>query len=204
MSLKNVTADKSCMLLGYFGACRLLVALCCRDYHVAVSVTVRAMLARWLRRADTGLEFKEGPSVTGKSLIVYYSCVGNTKVVAEEIRQQAGYDIRRIEETLPRQLKGIMWAALGAGKTTPAINSFLSRANFRGKKVWLFFTLASEQAPPKFIDSVTRRVEAKGGKVLGSLACISRWDPKANVPLKPEEAREKVRQWLAHMGGVVR
>jgi len=164
--------------------------------------------------------------VTGKSLIVYYSCVGNTKVVAEEIRQQTGYDIRRIEEARPRQLRGIMWAALGAvfgpkselkpmdfdmaeydtvflgaqvwaGKTTPAINSFLSRANFRGKKVWLFFTLASEQAPPKFIDSVTRRVEAKGGKVLGSLTCISKWDPKENVLLKPEEARVKIANWLA-------
>lgn len=167
--------------------------------------------------------------MTGKSLVVYYSCAGNTKVVAEEIEQQTGYDIRRIEEMRPRDLKGIMWAALGAvlgqksaikpmdfdmaeydtvilgaqvwaGKTTPAINSFLSRANFRGKKVWLFFTLASEQVPPIFIDSVTRRIEGKGGKVLGSLACISKWDPKERAPLKPEEARDKVRQWLAHMG----
>jgi len=31
-----------------------------------------------------------------------------------------------------------------------------------------------EETRPKFIDSVARRVEAKGGKVLGSLACISK------------------------------
>jgi len=95
----------------------------------------------------------------GNSIIVYYSWVGNTAVIAKEIQKQTGYKIIRLEEAKERGFKKISGAALGAvlgiksklkpvdfslkgydnlflgaqvwvGKTTPAINTFLAKADF--------------------------------------------------------------------------
>ena len=117
----------------------------------------------------------------GKSLIIFYSWVGNTEVVAREIRNQTGFDIQKIEEKKDRKLGSIMSAALGAiiglksrlkpidflladyeniflgaqvwaGKTTPAINKYLSKASFKNKNIWLFITKADDKEPKKVID----------------------------------------------------
>ena len=126
----------------------------------------------------------------GKSIIVYYSWVGNTAAVAEEIKVQTGFDIQEIKERKERKESNIPGDALGAffgfksrikpldfelknynqvllgaqiwaGKTTPAINTYLHKAKFKGKKVWLFITLADDKAPIKVIESMTKRIKKK-------------------------------------------
>jgi hypothetical protein len=131
----------------------------------------------------------------GKSIIVYYSWVGNTEVVAKEIQRLTGFDIQKIEEKNIRKPGNIAGGAMGAffgfkssikpidfelssyqniflgvqvwaGKTPPAVNRYLSKVCLKNKKVWLFITKSDEKVPQKFIDSVTRRIEKKGGKVM--------------------------------------
>ena len=106
----------------------------------------------------------------GKSLIVYYSWVGNTEVVAKVIQRLTGFDIHRIQEKKNREAGHIAGGAMGAflglkskikpmdftlsaynniflgvqvwaGKTTPAVNRYLSKVCLKDKKVWLFITL---------------------------------------------------------------
>ncbi len=158
-------------------------------------------------------------------VIIYYSWIGNTKVVAEEIQKLTGYDLVRIEEKKERQLGHIMSAATSAflgfkssiapvdftlqkyekvfigtpiwgGKTTPAINKFLSKGDFKGKQVWIFITKADEKVPQKVIDSITRRIEKKGGKVMDSFSLTTKWDPKTNIPTEAEDVRTSIQDWI--------
>lgn len=160
-----------------------------------------------------------------KSLIVYYSWVGNTEVAAKEIQAQTGFGIQKIEEIKERKkssigssamsaffgfkssikpvdfsMKGyrniILGAQVWAGKTTPAINSFLGKADFKDKKVWLFITKADEKIPQKVIDSIKSRIEKKGGKVMDCLSLTTKWDPKTNIPVSAEEVRSNITDWI--------
>ncbi len=157
--------------------------------------------------------------------IIYYSWIGNTKVVAEEIQRLTGLDILKIEEKKERKLGNIMGAAMSAflgfqssiksmdftlqkydnvfigtpvwgGKTTPAINKFLSKANFNGKSIWLFITKADEKVPQKVIDSITSRVEKRGGKVIDCLSLTTKWDPKTNIPMTADEMGSGIQEWI--------
>jgi flavodoxin len=161
----------------------------------------------------------------GKSLIVYYSWVGNTEVVAKEIQNQTGFDIQKIEEKKVRKLGSIMSAAIGAfigfksrlkpmdflladyeniflgaqvwaGKTTPAINKYLSKTCFKNKKIWLFITKADEKEPKKVIDSITYRIEKTGGRVMGSVSLTTQWDPKTNIPITSQEVKDAINEWF--------
>lgn len=160
-----------------------------------------------------------------KSLIIYYSWIGNTEIIAKEIQNQTGFDIVRIEEKKERLFGGIMKAAFGAffgfksklkpidflmddydniylgaqvwaTKTTPAINRFLSKTQFSNKKVHLFITKGDENEPQKIYDSITNRIEKKGGKVVNRIAFTTIWDPKTNIPLVPPDYIDSIRQWL--------
>ena len=163
--------------------------------------------------------------MSGKSLIVYYSWVGNTEVVAKEIQRQTGFGIQRVEERKERKRSNIMGAAMGAllglksrlkpmdfsladyeniflgvqvwaGKTTPAINKYLSKACLKGKKIWLFITKADEKVPQQVIDSITRRIEKKGGKVIDSISFTNPWEPEKNTIISQEEVKDRIYEWL--------
>lgn len=163
------------------------------------------------------------------SLIVYYSWTGNTAVVAQEIQRLTEFDMQRIEEEKNRTLGKIAGAAMGAvfgfkssikpmdfkledyeniflgaqvwaKKTTPAINSYLKKASFKNKKVWLFISKADEKIPQQVIDSITKRIEKKGGTVVDSLSITTKWDPKTNIPIAREEVQEIVSDWLKREG----
>jgi flavodoxin len=160
------------------------------------------------------------------SLIVYYSWVGNTEVVAKEILRLTGADMQKIEERKDRKLGniagGAMSAFLGfksnikpmdfslasyeniflglqvwAGRSTPAINRYLSKACFKDKKVWLFITKGDEKEPQKFIDSITKRIEKKGGKVIDTISITTNWEPKTNIPISPEEVEGNIQEWIS-------
>lgn len=163
------------------------------------------------------------------SLIVYYSWIGSTEVVAKEIQRLTGFDIQRIEEKKTRKLGKVpgaaMVAVLGlksrikpmdfaleeyeniflgaqvwAGKTSPAINNYLKKASFKNKKVWLFLTKGDEKVPQQVIDSITKRIEKKGGIVVDSMSITTKWDPKVNKPIAREEVEKPVFDWLERNG----
>ena len=161
----------------------------------------------------------------GKSLIVYYSWVGNTHVVAEEMARQTGFSLVRLEERRPRpfekyiaasfgamlglrsRLRPIDWKLAGvgtvylgaqvwAGHSTQAINAFLAKADLRGKRVRLFLTRADETTQQKVIDSIARRVRVRGGTFVDCLGLTAPWDPKDVKILAPETIRDDVSAWL--------
>ena len=158
-------------------------------------------------------------------VIVFYSWIGNTKTAAQEIQASTGFDLLRIEEKKDRKPGKIMGAAMTAllglkssikpmdfslgkyecvflgtpvwaGKTPPAINKFLSRAVFKGKNVWLFITKGDEKIPQKVIDSITIRIEKKGGRVMDCISFTTKWDPKTNIPIKADEIRSSFQDWI--------
>lgn len=159
------------------------------------------------------------------SVIVYYSWVGNTELAAKEMQNHTGFDIQKIEEVKHRKFGTMMSAAMGAvfgfksgikpmdfslqgydnvilgvqiwaGKTTPAVNSYLAKALLKDKKVWLFVTLGDDKTPHKFIDSLTAKIEKKGGKVMDALWITAKWDPKENVVVSADEIKSSVKNWV--------
>jgi Flavodoxins len=161
-----------------------------------------------------------------KNLVVYYSWIGNTEVVAREIHQMVGGDLIKIEEVKQRKA-GIGFAGAGfsaltglksklkavdfsldgyenvflgaqvwASHSTPAINAFLSKANFKNKNIYLFMTKADDKVPGKVIDSISKRIERKGGKVIDSISITTRIDSI----ISPEAAKAQVLDWISKTG----
>lgn len=164
-----------------------------------------------------------------KSLIVFYSWIGSTEVVAKEIQRLTQFDIQRIVEKKNRKLGNVAGAAMAAvlgvkssiepmdfalkeyenvylgaqvwaGKTTPAVNKYLKKASFKNKKVWLFITKSDEKVPRQVIDSITKRIKKKGGMVVDSISITTKWDPKTNIPIALEQVQEPIQEWLRKSG----
>ena len=157
-----------------------------------------------------------------KNLVVYYSWMGNTEVVANEIRKSVGGDLKKIEEVKQRKTgAGFMGAAFSAfmgmksrlkpmdyslkdydnvflgaqvwaARSTPAINTFISKAGLKGKKVYLFLTKADNKVPQNVIDSITKRIEKRGGKVVDSFSITT----QMNSIITSEAVKEQVSEWV--------
>jgi flavodoxin len=161
-----------------------------------------------------------------KSLILYYSWYGNTEVVAKEIQNQTGFDLVKIEEKTERTYNKLPISAVGAflglkskikpmdfshvnyenlflgsqvwaGKTPPAINQFLSKAEFNQKKVFIFMTHADEKLPQNCYDSIVRRVRKKGGSVLDFISFTKYWDPENVSIFTPQDIEKPIKNWLS-------
>ena len=182
-----------------------------------------------------GFSGKEVFGMEGQSLIVYYSWTGNTASVAQELHAQTGFALERIEEVKPRPFGSLPMAAMGAwfhmksaikplsvlledydnlflgiqvwaGNSTPAINAFLKRGNFKNKKVWIFMTMADNVPSQKVMDSVRRRIEQKGGVVVDTIGFTAKMlatvgdEERATQVLSPEMIREDLAAWLRNNG----
>lgn len=159
-----------------------------------------------------------------KGVIVYYSWIGNTKMVAEALSRVTGFELMPLVEKKARPLGKVFGAVMGAifsmksrlepvdyalkaydtvvigaqvwaGKSTPAINQFLSKGDFSGKKVHIFVTMGDDKIPEKVIASIRNRIEKKGGQVDQILALTTKWDPKVNKPVTLEEVQSEVEGW---------
>ncbi len=156
------------------------------------------------------------------SIIVYYSWMGNTEVVAKELNKIIGGDLVKVEEIKNRNagigfagaaisallglksklnsmdfsLKGYDNIFLGgqvwAGHSTPAINSFINKADFSNKNVYLLLTGADDKVPQKVIDSIKKRVEDRGGRFVDSIFITT----QMNSVISPEAAREMITTWI--------
>lgn len=161
----------------------------------------------------------------GRTLIAYYSWTGNTETVAKEIQKLTGYDLTAIVEKKERKksdmplsaltallgmrsslmpmdftLEGydriILGCQVWAWHSTPAINSFIKKANFKGKKVFLFMTKADDKVPQKVIGSISSRIRRKGGEVIDTLSITT---TMGNL-IEPESFIEELRIYLQDNG----
>ncbi len=160
-----------------------------------------------------------------KNLIVYYSWTGNTEVVAKELHGLIGGDIDRIEEVKERKkgigfFTGVFGALKGsksrikpmnfspdeydnifiggpiwASNCAPAINSYLSSADLKGKNVYLFITKADEKVPQNAIASISKKVEKRGGKVIDSISITT----VMKSVIAPDAAREPLKKWVDNL-----
>lgn len=87
-----------------------------------------------------------------------------------------------------------------AGKTPPAVNKYLNKARFKDKKIWLFVTKSDEKVPRKYIESISRRIEKKGGEVVSNISITTRWNPENNIPISTSEVEERIFVWLTRSG----
>ncbi len=163
-----------------------------------------------------------------KNLVAYYSWTGNTEVVAKEVHKLVGGDLKRIEEGKKRTTGiGFMGAAFSAltgmksklkpmdftlkeydniflgsqvwaSHSTPAINAFINKAQLKDKMVYLFLTKADDKVPQKVIDSITKRIEKRGGKAAG---CFSLTTRMGSV-ITPDAVKEPVSEWINNVNNL--
>mgnify|MGYP003752409517 CR=1 FL=1 len=159
-----------------------------------------------------------GPGRRMKNLVVYYSRSSNTETVAKEIAKTLKGEIKKIE--LIKELS-FFWAAVTAcfgkegkikpfdfdlsdydnlfigspvwaGKTSTPINTFINNTDFSGKNVYVFLTQADEKTPSAVFESMTGRIEARGGRVKDTLFIQT----NMKNPLTSEQATKPVEEWL--------
>jgi len=133
-----------------------------------------------------------------KALVVYYSLTGKTELVAKGIARGLNVDMRKVEDLKKMgvfgRLSGAISAAKGASseiktmdfdihnydlvfigtpvwafKPTPQINAFISKADFKDKKVIIFVTMGGT-GDKSTIKALVNAIKSKGGKVINSFA----------------------------------
>ena len=137
-----------------------------------------------------------------KSLVVYYSLTGKTRLVAQAIAEALNATPVEIEEKRPipmpfvylsggfaavtnrgRKIKPVdvdlkqyerilVGSPIWASRPTPAINSFIYQSNFEGRSVIPFFTMGGDDSE-KALGNITAKIEKRQGKVVGSFAITS-------------------------------
>ncbi len=136
-----------------------------------------------------------------KTLVIYYSYSGKTRVCAEAIARELRADLQEIKDKKP--YRGIWAYIIGSGDaftgrkiellspnydltaydrivlatpvwafhTTPAIYTYANNCDFSGKKVFILTT--SLGIPGNAMDVLGEIVERRGGKVVGKQDIIS-------------------------------
>jgi flavodoxin len=137
-----------------------------------------------------------------KTLVVYYSLTGKTRLVAQAIAEVLKAPLVEITEKRPipmpfvylsGSLRAFMnWGSkikpvdvdlkpyerifvgspIWAYRPAPAVNSFIYRANFEGRSVIPFFTMGGDNAD-KAVANITAKIQKRQGKVAGSFAITS-------------------------------
>ena len=137
-----------------------------------------------------------------KSLVVYYSLTGKTRLVAQAIAEALNATLLEIEERRPvpmpfvylsgsfaaftnrgskinpidvdlKQYERIfVGSPVWAYRPAPAINSFIYKTNLEGRSVIPFFTTGGNNSE-KALANITAKIERSQGKVVGSFAITS-------------------------------
>jgi menaquinone-dependent protoporphyrinogen IX oxidase len=137
-----------------------------------------------------------------KSLVVYYSMTGKTRLAAQAIAKALNATLVEIEERRPipipfvylsggfraltnrgsriypvdvdlKQYERIfIGSPIWASRPTPAVNSFIHQTNFEDRKLIPFFTMGGNNSE-KALANITVKIEGSHGKVAGSFAVTS-------------------------------
>jgi len=137
-----------------------------------------------------------------KTLVVYYSLTGKTRLVAQVIAESLNATLVEIQEARPVPmplvyLSGSLRAFMNRGsrikpvdvdlkqyerifigspiwayRPAPAVNSFIYQTNFEGRIVVPFFTMGGDNAD-KPVANITAKIQKRQGKVAGSFAVTS-------------------------------
>lgn len=140
---------------------------------------------------------RERGEIVMKTIVVYFTHFGKTRICAEAIAKELGADIREIK--LKHERRGFLLYFLGgfeamygkkvellepnydlagydtiilasptwAGRQTPAIFTFAANANFSAKNVALF--TVSYDKPEKVKNTVRPLIERSGGRFVGKV-----------------------------------
>jgi len=155
-----------------------------------------------------------------KSLVVYYSLTGKTRLVAQAIAEALNATLLEIEERRPvpmpfvylsgsfaaftnrgskinpmdvdlKQYERIfVGSPVWAYRPAPAINSFMYKTNFEGRSVIPFFTMGGDDSK-KALANITAKVERRQGKVAGSFAITSYGVSDEEIVARAKEAVKK-------------
>jgi len=152
-----------------------------------------------------------------KSLVVYYSLTGKTRLVAQAIAESLNAALVEIEERRPipmpfvymsgsfaallnrgskinpidvdlKQYERIfIGSPIWASRPTPALNSFIHQTNFEGRSVIPFFTMGGDNAE-KALANMMAKIERRQGKVVGSFAITSSGVSDEQIIARAKEA----------------
>lgn len=115
-----------------------------------------------------------------KTLVVYSSLTGNTKMIAESIKDSIGEaELFAVEEAPAAEGYDVIFPGFWVDKGHADDKMLAYMETIKGKKVAPFFTLGawpdSEHADHVFEDTKTR---LEGNQVLGHYRCQGKVDPK--------------------------
>jgi flavodoxin len=155
-----------------------------------------------------------------KSLVVYYSLTGKTKLVSQVIAEALNATLLEIEERRPipmpfvylsggfaaltnrgREINPIdvdlkqyerifIGSPIWASRPAPAVNAFIYKTNFEGRSVVPFFTMGGDNAD-KALANITAKIEKRQGKVTGSFAITSYKISDGEIIARAKEAIKK-------------
>jgi flavodoxin len=155
-----------------------------------------------------------------KTLVVYYSLTGKTRLAAQAIAEALNATLVEIEERRPipmpfvyvsgsfaafmnrgtkikpldvdlRQYDRIfIGSPIWAYRPAPAINSFIYQTNFEGRSIIPFFTMGGDNAE-KALANITAKIERRQGKVVGSFATTSSGVSDEEIIARAKEAIKK-------------
>jgi flavodoxin len=155
-----------------------------------------------------------------KSLVVYYSLTGKTRLAAQAIAEVLNATLVEVQERRPipmpfvylsggfraltnrgskicpvdvdlKQYERIfIGSPVWGSRPTPAINSFIYQTNFEGRSVVPFFTMGGDDAQ-KPLANITAKIQKSQGKVSGSFAISSYKVPDEQVIARAREAAKR-------------
>ena len=155
-----------------------------------------------------------------KSLVVYYSMTGKTRLAAQTIAKALNATLVEIEERRPipmpfvylsggfravtnrgsricpvdvdlkRYERIFIGSPIWASRPTPAINSFIYQTDFEDRSVIPFFTMGGDNSE-KALANITAKIEKSRGKVASSFAIMSYKLSDETIIARAKEAIEK-------------
>jgi flavodoxin len=155
-----------------------------------------------------------------KSLVIYYSLTGKTKLVAQAIAEalnaapveiterrpipmpfvyliggfraitNRGSKINPIGVDLKEYERIFIGSPIWASRPVPAINSFIYQTNFEGRSIIPFFTMGGTTLG-KALANITAKIEKSQGKVVGSFAITSNRVSDGEIIARAKEAIKK-------------
>lgn len=155
-----------------------------------------------------------------KSLVVYYSLTGKTRLAAQAIAEGLNATLVEIQEKRPVAMPFVYlsgsfrafmnWGSkikpldielkqyervfigspMWAYRPAPAINSFIYQTSFEGRSVIPFFTMGGDSSETA-VANITAKIEKRQGKVAGSFAITSYKVSDEEIIARAKEATKK-------------